>query len=74
MHKGITMHQVSSSHVESVGHHNGDVLRVTFKGGATYDYPGVSADTFQDLKAADSPGKFIRGLGVKGTKVVKEDR
>lgn len=49
---------VPSSNIEAVGH-VGTKLRVRFKGGATYEYAGVSEDLFAELVTAESVGKFV---------------
>ena len=36
------------------------VLTVTFKGGQSYTYLDVPADTWEQLQSADSPGRFWR--------------
>ena len=51
---------VISSNVEAVAHNEeGSVLLVRFKGGSVYEYAGVPADTYVDLLAAPSVGRFL---------------
>ena len=37
----------------------GQVMRVRYVGGATYDYVGVSAPVFEAFEEAESKGRFI---------------
>lgn len=67
----ITMHKVTSSNVAEIGHHHGDILRVQFKSGHVYDYIGVPEKTFDKIMAAESIGKAINGLGIKGHMVAE---
>jgi hypothetical protein len=60
----FAMQKVKSSQIEEIGH-TGDCLCVTFKGGGTYHYHGVSADLFEQMKKSDSCGKFLHAH-VKG--------
>lgn len=54
----MQMQPVTSSNIESIGH-EGDTLAVQFKNGALWNYPGVTADTFDAMQKADSVGKFF---------------
>ena len=67
---------VESSQIASVGHDpSTNTLSVTFKRGATYQYPDVSANTAAAFMKAESKGKFfgqhIKALPFK--KFAKED-
>jgi hypothetical protein len=66
------MHPVTSSHIEAIGH-EGETMEITFKGNRRYRYDGVSLETFQGLKAADSTGIALRQLGITGTLIVEEE-
>ena len=55
---------VDSSNIRSVGWENG-VLEVEFKNYSIYHYYGVDKETFQQLIAAESVGKYL-GTHVKG--------
>jgi len=68
----IKMQAVESSNVSAIGHHHGDVLRVRFKSGGLYDYIGVTEPMFKQIAQAESVGKAINGLGIKGNKVIEE--
>ena len=50
------MSPVISSNIKAIGH-DGTDLFVTFRSGATYRYPGVSAHLAERIKTADSPGR-----------------
>jgi len=71
-HNNIKMQQVESSNVSAIGHHHGDVLRVRFKSGGLYDYIGVTEPMFKEIAQAESVGKAINGLGIKGNRVVED--
>lgn len=51
---------VTSSNIERVGYDAAtQTLRVVFHGGRGYDYAGVDAETYANLKTAESKGKFV---------------
>lgn len=51
---------VTSSTIVSVGHDaTAALLEVEFKGGAVYQYRGVSAEVHAELMAAESVGKHF---------------
>lgn len=57
----MDMTPVKSSNVEAVGYDSATgTLRVTFKGGGTYDYAGATAQTYGALITAKSPGSYLR--------------
>lgn len=59
-HPAPKMAKVQSSMVTHVGYHDqSQTLHVTFAGGKTYRYHGVSPELHKDLMAAPSTGKFI---------------
>lgn len=63
------MVSVISSNLQSVGYdEEAQVLRVQFKGGATWDYQGVSRKEYGDLLGAPSVGKHFN-QHIKLTKV-----
>ncbi len=61
---------VKSSMAVSLAH-KGDVLHVKFKSGKVYEYKGVSSAQFHALKNAESIGKHLNSIGIKGTLVAK---
>lgn len=61
----LTMHPVSSSGATHIGH-DGNTLHVTFPGGKTYAYAGVSADQFHALRTAKSVGKHLNASIMPG--------
>jgi hypothetical protein len=65
----ITMKAVTSSNVAMIGHHHGDVLRVEFKNGGIYDYIGVTEPMFDKILGAESVGRAVNQLGIKGNRV-----
>lgn len=52
------MTPVKSTHLQAIGH-KGDRLFIRFGSGHVFSYEGVSAETYKDLLAAESPGKFF---------------
>ena len=60
----IPMTPVKSSQIEAIGH-EGDTLAVKFKSGGTYHYHGVTAEKFDEFKAAPSIGSHF-GKHIKG--------
>lgn len=51
---------VTSSNIRSVGHDTGsNTLEIEFNTGAVYQYPSVSRDTYDQMLAAESVGKFF---------------
>lgn len=52
---------VISSNIEEIGQSklNPEVIRIKFKGGATYEYTGIPEEIYEDLLDAESKGKFI---------------
>lgn len=69
-HVTIKTTPVKSGSVEAIGH-QGDTLAVTFKGGRTYHYHGVSAAKFADLQKAESIGSFVSKQILPNHKVTK---
>lgn len=58
--KVFRMDTVESSQLVSVGHLGAEQqLAVEFKGGAVYLYDNVPPEMFEELKAAESKGKFF---------------
>lgn len=61
MDKKIDMLPVESSNVKSVGYDaDSQTLAIEFKSGGVYHYEDVPKQTFADLMAAESPGKYVR--------------
>ncbi len=65
---------VTSSNIESIGFEKG-VMQVKFKNGGLYAYQGVTLEQFVALKAAESIGKHLNSMGIKGKRIdnIKED-
>jgi hypothetical protein len=61
-------HKVTSSNIDSIAYKMG-VLHVRFKNGGLYEYLGVSPEQFMSLKEAESVGKHLNGMCLKGKKV-----
>ena len=58
----ITLHPVKSSQVQSIGFDEATgtlAVKFTRGAGATYHYPGVTKETFEKFRAADSIGTFF---------------
>ena len=62
--------KVTSSNITSVAH-KGSVLHVRFKNGGLYEYQGISKDDFNDLVNAESVGRHLNQMGIKGKKVTE---
>jgi hypothetical protein len=57
----FTVHEIDSSCLELVAYNAASrLLRLTFKGGNTYDYYPVPGETVRDFLRAGSRGKFYR--------------
>lgn len=67
----IKMQAVKSSNVESIGHHHGDILRVRYMNGGEYDFIGVTLPMFNKLSEAESIGRAIKDLNIKGNRVIE---
>lgn len=63
-------HSVTSSNVCSIAH-KGTVLHVKFRHGGIYEYLNVSQEQFEELKGAESVGKHLNSMGLKGRKVTE---
>lgn len=62
----VVMLQGSGSQVARYGYDNvGQRLVVEFRGGGRYSYTGVTLDTFREMQAASSLGKFM-AANIKG--------
>jgi hypothetical protein len=60
---------VESSNIKAIGYvEEYNLLRVQFKDGSVYDYPGVSPDLHAQLMKAESKGHFLWMIG-NGTRV-----
>lgn len=63
----IAMQPVKSSNLEAVGYDEATAtLAVQFKNGATWHYPGVPLDVFQQMLGAPSIGSFY-ATAIRGT-------
>lgn len=66
----VVMHKVESSAVAEIGHHGADTLRVTYKGGVPYDFPGsCSPEQFailNDPKKTKSVGRALLAMKLTG--------
>jgi len=68
----IKMEKVVSSNIYEVGYDKEkQVLRVKFTNQTVYDYFGVQIETYRQLKASASVGKFFRQL-IKGVYAFKK--
>jgi len=65
----MEMMPVNSSHIEKIGHDGQNTMFIQFKGGRQYRYDGVSPDDFAGLQNAESKGRYLRTMGVKGVRV-----
>jgi hypothetical protein len=59
---------VESSNVASVGHKDNH-LYVTYKNGGTYRWPNAAAEHHAPLMAAESKGRYLHQMGLKGERV-----
>ena len=70
----MQMIPVKSSNIKAAGH-EANTMRVEFTNGTVYDYPGVSAELFNNFMQAESQGRyyhqFIKGK-FNGTRVEKD--
>lgn len=72
----MKMHQIKSSHIESIGHDSlTGTLKITYKGNKSYIHKDVSDDDFAGLLAAESTGKHLRQMDIQKTAMpfVEED-
>ncbi len=54
---------VESSNIAAIGYAEGyNLLRVQFKDGSVYDYPGVTPEIHADLMNSESKGQFLNYL------------
>ena len=60
-----------SSNVLSTAH-EGNAMQVTFKHGGTYEYPNIDKDKYSEILAAESVGKALNALNIKGIKLQDE--
>ncbi len=61
---------VESSNIAAIGYvEEYNLLRVRFKDGAVYDYPGVSPAFHAALMEAPSKAKFLASRGEHGTRI-----
>ena len=63
----MKMHPVKSSNLTHIGYEDGK-MHVTYKSGHTYEF-SVTPEQHKELMAAESHGKHLNKLGIKGTKV-----
>ena len=54
----LLFENVESSTIKEIAHEN-DELYVKFTSGSTYRYKGVPKELFENLKGAESKGKFF---------------
>lgn len=57
----MTMTAVESSNIAAIGYESG-LMRVAFKNGNEYEYPGVTEEQHAAVMAANSKGKAINAL------------
>lgn len=60
----MTMQKVTSSNIAAIGWSAGNLL-VEFKSGDTWGYAGVPQETYKEMSAAESVGKYF-GQHIKG--------
>ena len=61
---------VESSNVAAIGYNaECELLRVKFKDGTTYDYPGVSAELHARVMQAESKGRALAAIKHRAVKV-----
>lgn len=65
----MTMTAVESSNIAAIGFADG-LMRVAFKNGNEYKYPGVTAEQHAAVMAADSKGRAINALVAERAGVV----
>ena len=68
----MKMEPVTSSNVTHIGH-DGKDMRVTYKGGTTYHFKGVSKAAHDKLMKSESKGSHLAKMGIKGVKLEKPD-
>lgn len=66
----MRMHEVKSSNITHIGHKD-NTLHVTYSSGHTYAFDDVSKADHDKLMQADSKGKHLNGMGIKGIKLEK---
>ena len=67
----MKMQEVKSSNITHLGH-EGNTLHVTYSSGHTYEFNDVTEDKFKALMGAESHGKHLHKMGIKGTKLKKD--
>ncbi len=67
----MKMHPVKSSNITHIGHKD-NTLHVTYSSGHTYAFDNVSKEHHENLMKADSKGKHLTGMGIKGKKLEKK--
>ena len=60
---------VKSSMIESLAHNGSNTMQAKFKGGAVYEYQGVTPDQFHALKHSASVGKHLNSMKVTGRRI-----
>lgn len=64
----MEMLPVISSNISKIGH-KGNVLRVQYHHGGTYEFSPVSIEQFGSIMKSDSKGKAVKALGINGVKL-----
>lgn len=57
----MNMFKVRSSNVSHIGYENG-TLAVRFMNGSEYHYDGIKPEVFDEMRATDSPGSYLRSI------------
>lgn len=72
----MDLQRVKSSNIDAIGH-EGETLVVRFRGGATYEYEAVPAETATQLLQAKSVGSafalLVRRAGFKYRRLAPEE-
>ncbi len=60
--RAITMNNANSKVIKRVEHDEqaGNTMRITFRSGEVYDYPGTKLSDAVDLAWAENPGRFFQ--------------
>jgi KTSC domain len=62
----MDMHPVASTNIEAIGYDAATSrMRVRFRGGVTYEYPGVVLEDYESLYSAQSKGGHLAGMKKK---------
>jgi hypothetical protein len=66
----VELKPVESSNIAAIGYAEGyNLLRVQFRDGSVYDYPGVSPEKHAGLMDSESKGHYLADCIGKGTRI-----